>query len=416
MEREYSWRKRKKEKLNKNILKGKVKRLSKKGWGIVEDENGMIFNVHYVDEGEEIIFRMRDERNGEIFGEPLETIKRSPSRIEPKCRYYGVCGGCNLMHLSYERQIKWKLKTLVEALSNSGFKTEVDGIYYGNEFFYRTKARLKMDEKTKDVGFVMKGENKVLKIDECYLFSKKINDFLKIFNNILKKPFSHEIFVFYNFSDSKTYVHFSKNVEIGDVSKFFGKDYVFSSGKKETEFEIKILNYSYRVSPSSFFQSNMFLIDRMLQEFSNLLPQGSNGLKALDLFSGSGFFSAVLIDKGYDVYAVESSKKALKFLKKSFPEVKIVGNDAYNIKIFKGYRIIVSDPPRSGLGEKLIKNIRSAEPGIFIYVSCNPESFERDLRILKSEGFFLDKVLFFDMFPHTPYYEVVAKFVKAKLP
>ncbi len=393
-----------------NILKGRVKKLSKKGWGIVENENGEIFNVHYVDEGEEIVFKIRDEKDGKIFGEPVEILKKSSSRRSPECKYYGVCGGCNLMHLSYERQIEWKKKSLIASLSNSGFKPKIDGIYYGNEFFYRTKARLKMDENSLDLGFIVKGKNEVLKIDKCYLFQERINDFIKNFNKFLKKPFSHEIFVFYNFSDSKTYVHFSKKVELNEITKFFGRDYVFSSGEEETEFEIKVFKYSYRASPSSFFQSNRFLIERMLQEFSNLIPQGARSFKALDLFSGSGFFSGVLIDKGYDVYAVESSKKALKFLKKSFHEVKIVGKNAYNTKIFKGYRIIVSDPPRSGLGEELIKNISTAEPEIFIYVSCNPESFERDLRILKREGFFLDKVLFFDMFPQTPYYEVIAKF------
>ncbi len=390
-------------------IKGRVKKLTDKGWGIL-DSDREIFCVHYVDEGEIVEAEFIDEREGKKFFLPTLIIKSSKFRRKPFCKYYGECGGCNLMHLSYERQVEIKKGFLMNELEKEDSNLRIENEFIGEEFNYRIRAKLKGIKNGK-IGYIKKGRNEVMEISGCYLFHPKINEFIKKWNALEGMPFSEEIYVFFNENDEKLYVHLSREVNVERIKKFFPKHTVFSSGKNLNVFKVSYGRYKVFYSASLFFQSNRFLNEKLLKILEEEVPEG-NGKKALELFSGVGFLTGVLLRKGYSVVSVEESGIALELLKRSYPEVKIVRDDAYRFKIFPFYSLILVDPPRRGLGERLSYSIIGANPETIAYFSCNFRSFLEDaMRFIKA-GYKMKKTYFFELFPQTPYFEIFSIFVR----
>jgi 23S rRNA (uracil1939-C5)-methyltransferase len=161
------------------------------------------------------------------------------------------------------------------------------------------------------------------------------------------------------------------------------------------------------VSAGAFFQVNRFLIDELIAIVTN----GAAGKLALDLYAGVGLFAAVLARSLAQVIAVESSQTSLADLRHNAPpEVKaVLATTEQYLGQASGLRpdLIVVDPPRGGLGEGVVRSLSKLEAPKITYVSCDPSTLARDLRLMTSLGYRITNAHLIDLFPQTFHIESV---------
>jgi 23S rRNA (uracil1939-C5)-methyltransferase len=169
----------------------------------------------------------------------------------------------------------------------------------------------------------------------------------------------------------------------------------------------------YRVSGGSFFQTNRHLVDTLAQ----VATADRGGQLALDLYAGVGLFTLPLAGKFDQVLAVESSHDSLADLRLNVPaNVKCIHATTERFLIERGPKLapdlIVVDPPRAGLGEKTAAALGRMSASHVTYVSCDPATLSRDLRLLLESGFRVEQAHLVDMFPQTFHLETVLHLVR----
>jgi len=401
-------------------------------------------------------------------------ILNSPNRVNPKCSYFGVCGGCKQQSLDYQTQLRYKQNQVIEVLQKiGGLKNfDVEQIC-GSEkiYFYRNKLEFSFADKrwlSKEeiqsnkifendfaLGFhIPKIYDKVLDIEECFLQSE-------ISNKILM--FTKEFFLSKHIDaySTKTHLGFLRNLVIrqsgktndlminlvtSDENTDLMGEYVngvrdrFSEvttivnnvNKKLSQvaygdYEIVLYgsgfildtigDYKFRISANSFFQTNTLQAEKLYQcivDFAQF--KGSEII--FDLFSGAGTISLFVSKFVRQVYAFESSLSAIEDAKIN-TEINSVKNVSHScidlnksmlaqVKNLPKPDIIITDPPRSGMNPNTINDILFLNPQKIVYVSCNPATQARDLKLLCENNYRLVKIKPYDMFPHTYHIENVA--------
>ncbi len=409
-------------------MKLKIEKLADNGFGVGFLNEKEIF-IPYTLPGEEIFIEKIQKRKGKNFALEFRVVSRSKKRVEPRCPYFEKCGGCLFQHLSYRDQIKFKR----EKLKNL-FQRKIKVLPSPKQFGYRGKIDIVVS--SQGIGFRQRGFwNKVIEIDECPLFGdnakKSLSELRKLIreqkislydleshkglirylvlregrftgqlmvNLVTKREIEREkLTKYFNFAQS---FYLSLNPGLSDVS--FGKPlYHF----KDEFIQEKILGITYFIHPNTFFQSNSYQLKNLLK----LIAKFVKGKKVLDLYCGVGTFAIFLAKKGYLVDALELSSSSVKMAK-----LNAMANDVY-VNFQEGraeeidnlnYDTVIVDPPRPGLGSKIIKKLNESKIQRLIYVSCNPHSLAQNISQLKN--FSLKKIIGIDMFPQTPEVETIA--------
>ncbi len=394
---------------------GKIKRLSLKGWGIIEKENEEI-NIHYTIPGEIVKYGIVEQKLGKLWAKTISFKESSPYRVKPKCEHYGICGGCNLMHMEYKYQLHLKKKSFISIMENRlGHSIKIDGLHTAKPLNYRVKAKLKGIKETGKIGFIKKGKTDVMELNKCFLFHPKLNDFIRIWNNLESPPFIHQIDLFYNHYDRKTYAYLSHKPDDMSFREKFGENIVFISPTKNIfPFNVKIGKFRYKLLPEVFFQVNYLMWETLLNTVDKNLKkyfEKTENQLAIDLYCGVGFFTPLLKKYYETVIGVESSEKSVELAKESFPDIKFIRSSADKFSFPKGELIFV-DPPRSGLGKKVLNKIIKKNYKKIFYLSCSYESLSDELRFFEKNQYEIKRVEIFDMFPHTPYLESLVILIK----
>ena len=191
-----------------------------------------------------------------------------------------------------------------------------------------------------------------------------------------------------------------------DAASFSETKRLASTGKPQLQYQA--VRRNYRVSAGAFFQVNRFLVNDLVE----VACAGQKGKLALDLYAGVGLFSSVLSGSFAQVIAVEASQTSHADLKHNCGrEVKAVlaTTEQYLEQVSSELRpdLVVADPPRRGLGENVIRNLARLKPSRLTYVSCDPSTLARDLRMLVDSGFKIEAAHLFDLFPQTYHIESV---------
>lgn len=358
----------------------KIENLDHNGRGITRVNNKITFIKNALS-GEIVDIKIIKEKKNYNEGEVVHLIEKSKNRIIPKCPYYNECGGCDLMHMDYSFQLKFKeekVKNILKKYANLEPQIE---IYPSNkEFNYRNKITL--HEQNKKVGFMKKSSNEILEIKECKIADEKINEYIKKLNTKVKE----ELIIRTN--------------EKGDIiSSLDNKPLI-----------IKINDLNFYIDINSFFQVNSYICSLI---FNFILENITKVNCCLDLYSGVGALSLVASLKANKVYGIEvneySYKNALKNLElNKINNVKFThGKVEEKIKDIKeSIDLIITDPPRTGMDMNTIKVIKEYKPKDIIYMSCDPMTLARDLSHLK-DIYELRKLAIFDMFPNTKHVECV---------
>ena len=380
----------------------KIENLDHFGRGIAKVNNMPIFVENsLIDEEVEII--VTKEKKNYMEGIVDKYIKTSPIRVVSKCPYYDNCGGCDLLHLSYEEQLKYKENKVKEIIKKFSDLECVNSIVGSKQFNYRNKITLQVN---KEIGYFKKKTNDIIAIDKCLLVDDKINkiivefkklDISKINKIVIRVTNLESMVVFYGNITSKINLDVDTIIVNNKVIK--GNGYI-----KEN-----INGLNFIISPTSFFQVNNIGMINIYNKVLNYIDGGN----VLDLYCGTGTIGIYVSKKANNVLGIELNKEAIKDaqINKKLNNIKnidFISGDVGTILSRNNFKadIVIVDPPRAGLDSNSINNIIKINPNKIIYVSCDPVTLARDLNILK-EYYDVLEITPFDMFSNTYHVECV---------
>ena len=397
-------------------MKTKILDLDYQGRGIAKIDNVVTFiSGALIDE----LVEFKITKKNKSFNEAEVTLieNESKDRVLPPCPFYGKCGGCDLMHMNYESQLKFKFKRVKETL-NKFTKSDilVKPIIRSDEIYnYRNKITFHVSKNK--IGFYEKESNNFIHIDKCLICDDEINELINKLEELDLKEVSKIIIRISKFNKEKMII-FETNKDI-DVSSLpddlivylnINNKYICKSKKQKI---IEKMNYlKYTISPSSFFQVNTFeaikLYDKV-KEYASLTGEEI----VLDLYCGTGTIGLYLADKLKYLYGIEINEDAIKDANENKELNNIKNADFYALnanqfltKISEKIDVLIVDPPRSGLDKKTIDSVIKLRPKKIVYVSCDVATLARDLNIL-SEFYNIKEVTPVDMFPNTYHCESV---------
>lgn len=345
-------------------------------------------------------------------GKLIEIITPSKLRKKPICPYFDICGGCDLMHISISEMLEYKLSKINELLEKNKINYKINEIIKSEEpYHYRNKVTLKVVDGK--IGYFSSSSHELVEIDYCYLCKEEINKLLKDINllnikngeMVIRSNYNDEILLSINSLDKVDNIDelINKYKIVGIVKNdecIYGQDYFID----------KINNYIFKVSYNSFFQINPYICSELFNLIENYTKDSK---KVLDLYCGVGTLSLVASTNSEYVLGIEINENAIKDanLNKNLntrSNVNFICDDTKNIlnKITKDYDTIILDPPRSGVIKKVIDKIIKEEIKKIIYVSCNPITLVRDLKLL-SEYYNIEDFKLIDMFPNTEHVESI---------
>ena len=430
-----------------NFLELKIEKLIYGGDGLARlpgdaEGRGKAVFVPFVLEGECVDATLIAERPGFARAALNRVVEPSPHRTQPLCPYFTRCGGCHYQHSAYEHQLEIKASVLKENLRRIA-KVELEAelqIHPSPPWNYRSRTRLRVQTKPQFAfGYNRFGSHEFEPVEECPISSALINRAITSVWNLGRAGGIDaaicEIEFFSNAGDSQLLLEIyvesgtteeqarssCENLRGGIPSVVGVTAFAVSRPQTAPQPENKILantgataleystaEYKYRVSAGSFFQTNRHLTDELVK----IVTSGQSGGTALDLYAGVGLFAAVVCRQFERVIAVESSPQSFADLEYNLPgNGKAIGTSVENYLARRGGKggadLIVLDPPRGGLGGKVIAELVKLRAPRLTYVSCDPATLARDLVPLLAAGYRVEQAHLVDLFPQTFHIESV---------
>lgn len=390
--------------------------------------------VPYVLPAERVEASIVEERPGFSRASLERVLQPSKLRVDPPCPYFGKCGGCHYQHTSYEEQLRLKAEILRETLRRTAkidLAIDVE-IHDSPPLHYRNRTRFHVRASPHfAIGYFRHGSNELLPVRECPISSPMINRALQALwslgesGRVLSEVEQVELFA--NDSDDRLMIELYVRSGIIDAARLrqfatdlaeaipeiHGVAHTEVDFRKRSEPKVNVLlreqaveyfvaGERYRVSAGAFFQTNRYLLPRMVE----LVVGERKGRVALDLYSGVGLFAVPLARKFQRVVAVESSTNSGDDLRANVPEnvrVSLQSTEEYLNSAADTLKanLVVADPPRSGLGDQVCKQISKVGASEIVYVSCDPATLARDLKQLTTQGWKISRLHLIDLFPQT---------------
>ncbi len=363
-----------------------INKLDSKGRGIVKDKNPIFVDNALIDEVVDI--EITKQVSKYALAKVVKYIKTSPKRIKPICPYFGKCGGCQLMHLSYQDQLSYKEDKVKEIVYRQIGNIKINNIVPSKEIYYRNKVTFHVQNNK--IGFYKLQSKNIIEIKKCYLLKKEINDELE---NILNKKYQNNYSLVIRSGIDKLIINQPDLEET--------KDYVID----------EINGFKFILSPTSFFQVNTKEASKLYNIVKKYLNLNSNDT-VLDLYCGTGTIGLTLSKNCKYVYGVEINKQAINDANQnkklnnisniSFTCLDAKDINSLNLKVNK----VVVDPPRAGLDKKTIKYLNDNKFDTVVYVSCDMMTLVRDIKLLQ-DNYTICEITPVDMFPQTYHIECV---------
>lgn len=369
--------------------------------------NGKIIFVKGALTGETVDVTITKDKKSFMEGTINTIIYKSSKRVEPFCKYFGVCGGCSLCHLNYENTLEYKKDRVKNILSKFDIP-KINVIRNENDLYYRNKIELKIVDGK--LGFYEKNTHNLIEIKECKVTKKSINKSFEFVKNMklenanvtIRANYNDEVLIIIDSKEKPVILNPEDYKIVGIVLNdkcIYGQDY----------FMEKINNLFFTVSYNSFFQVNNYIN----LELFNLIKENIVGKTVLDLYSGVGTLSIVaskVVDKVYSIEVIPNA------VKNALINAKINKCDNINFILGKvedkiGFindkiDTIIVDPARAGLDKKTIEVINNICPQRIIYVSCDTQSLANNLVDLAN--YEIKKFYILDMFSYTYHVECVS--------
>jgi len=352
------------------------------GEGVGRIDDFVVF-VPFVLAGETVAAEIIEVKKNFARAKLLRVEQPSPERVEPECRYFGACGGCQYQHVAYPAQLRLKHKQISDLFERVG-KIPSDKIApvipcpqpYGYRNRIMIRSQWNRPEQKLNIGFIRADCGLVEDIEECKIAEPALNEQIK---HVRANP----------------------------------------PPKGGIKVVLRVQPEDWDVPRDSFFQNNFFLLPKLVETVRGFLRDG--GARHLtDLYCGVGFFGIELAGAVESFVGVEYDQLAIKSARQNAATRKISNGEFLAAKVEDVFpellkkflpeaTAVILDPPRKGCQPETLQLLRETRQAQIIYVSCHPATMARDLNVLCADGVFeLARVQPLDMFPQTQHVECVA--------
>ena len=352
------------------------------GEGVGRHDELVVF-VPFVIGGEIVEVEITELKKNFARAKLLRILAPSLERVEPLCRHFGACGGCQYQHVAYAEQLRVKQKQITDLFERVGKipRTAVAPVIpCPSPFGYRNRIMIRSQwngpAKKLEIGFIRTDNKFVEDITECKIAEPALNN------------------------------------QITEVR-------AHPPHKGGIKVVLRLQPENWEVPKDSFFQNNFFLLPKLVETVREFL-QASGTLHLIDLYCGVGFFGIETADIVRSFVGVEYDQLAIGAAKRNAAARNVHNGDFVAAKVedvlpellqrFSAeHTTVILDPPRKGCWPEMLELLRQTKPAQVIYVSCHPATMARDLNILCADGVFeLAQVQPLDMFPQTQHVECVA--------
>lgn len=352
------------------------------GEGVGRIEQMVVF-VPFVITGETVEAEITEVKKNFARAKLLRVLTPSEQRVQPECRYFGACGGCQYQHMDYAEQLRMKHKQISDLFERVGrISPQVvqPVLPCPTPYGYRNRIMIRSQwngrEKKLEIGFIRADNKFVEDIEECRIAEPALNEQIK---EVRANP----------------------------------------PPKGGIKVVLRVQPENWEVPRDSFFQNNFFLLPKLVETVRTFVKAGG-ARHLIDLYCGVGFFGIETADAVDSFVGVEYDQPAIGAARKNLETRKIRNGEFISAKVedvlpellqrFSPEKTtVILDPPRKGCWPATLELLRQTRPAQVIYVSCHPATMARDLNILCGDGVFnLAQVQPLDMFPQTQHVECVA--------
>lgn len=385
------------------------------GEGVARHEGKAVF-VGGAMPGERVRARVVREKASWARADLDAVLDPSPDRIDPPCRHFSDCGGCQWQFMSYQEQLRWKASIVVGQLEHLGGMTgaEVRPILApGEPFAYRNRMTFRVRDGRP--GLYRHRSRELVPIVSCLLLH---GDLQALYRELGPLPGVSEVTLRVGVTTGERMVLIRGPVP--DQARAWGSSVVRLSGGRfepvigSPRVHEDVAGVRFRISGPAFFQVNTPGAEALVDLVREALQPG-RGDTVLDAYAGVGLFSATLGRRGARVIAVESNGVAAADLRHNLEESGIQEGEVVRARFESAaslgrWDLAVCDPPRRGLKEEGVATLTSGGPRRIAYVSCDPAGLARDAGLLQRAGYRLAWATPVDLFPQTFHVETVAVF------
>lgn len=405
--------------------------------------------------GEEVDIKITEKKKRYATAEVNRVMKKSKSRIKPKCQIQHACGGCPLMIARYPSQLEYKYELLKQSLIKYAQINPrlIQRVVPSEEAFgYRNQFKLPVAKEDGELlsGLYMPNSNYFIDVQKCWVHEPGLEevraDVMKVLNR-----YAYDAYDYHNKSGIRTIIargfHGKYQVTIvtgndtileqtiEDLMKIrgvyslwqsihtvkktpdiFGPKMIFLAGERYLPLELDGLKL--QISPRSFFQLNSTQAVQLYRTIASMVSDHNDLI--VEAYSGIGAISLYLKDKAKEIIGIEYIKDAvtnanMNAKANGCDHVSFLCDDAANkltyISKKRSIDVLVVDPPRSGLDDEMLDCILKSKIKNIVYVSCNPATLGKNLSVLNAR-YRVEKIVPIDMFPHTPHVESVCLLVR----
>jgi tRNA/tmRNA/rRNA uracil-C5-methylase (TrmA/RlmC/RlmD family) len=352
------------------------------GEGVGRVEDFVVF-VAFVLAGETVEVELKEVKKNFARAKLLRVVEASPERVQPECRFFAACGGCQYQHISYAAQLRIKHKQIADLFQRiGGFEQALVApvVPCPQPYGYRNRIMIRSQwnkpEQKLNIGFVRWDGGLVEDLDECKIAEPALSEQIK---QVRANP----------------------------------------PPKGGIKIVLRIPPEGWVVPRDSFFQNNFFLLPKLVETVREFVREGG-ARHLIDLYCGVGFFGIKLADVVESFVGVEFDRLAIKAARQNATARKRTNGEFIAAMVEDALPDLITrfspqatttllDPPRKGCLPQTLQLLRETKPAQVIYISCHPATMARDLNVLCGDGVFeLVKVVPLDMFPQTQHVECVA--------
>jgi len=389
-------------------IKTEIRDVAFGGDGVGRNEDLVIF-VPFTVDGDEVEVEITEVKKRYARGKLIRIIVPSHHRVTPLCLYYTRCGGCRMQHISYTHQLELKHRQVAETFSRIAKLScppLAPVIASPRPYGYRGKVEFHLvggRGGSRRVGLMALASHDLVDIERCEIVDESIN------------------WKYRNFREA----FLGGSLHLQDDRQIIWSD---EQGEPPTEVQIESRNSleitrivgekRMSVPYRGFFQANIILVRELVGQVLKM-SELSGGETVIDAYGGAGLFTLFLGARAGRIFGIEGDREAarcagLNLRREGLEQAEFFPGDVADVirgeLVPRGVRaeVIVLDPPRDGCGGGVIDAVAAIRPERIVYVSCNPATQARDIRLLSEYGYALRILQPIDMFPQTAHIEVVA--------
>jgi 23S rRNA (uracil1939-C5)-methyltransferase len=409
-----------------------------RGQGLARHQGQVVFVPRAVP-GDVLRARVQSVSTGYVRATPEELLTPGPHRRQAPCPHAALCGGCTYQEYEYDAQLRVKEDVLRDALTRAAVPWSGELPVHGSpERGWRTRAHLHLEPSAGGLrlGFHQEGTHRVVPMQSCLQLSEAMNRAaLALRDALAASPRFAERVPGFELAESFAGPGQVAALEtdlppaeasglsvLRDAAPWITGLGALLGGERQRRYlplwgdprvDAVVAGLHFRSHVFSFFQGNRFLTEPLVRAVQESVPSGG---AVLDLYAGAGLFALPLAARAPFVRAVEINPMAVLDGRENLERARIenvryhegsVAAALASLPREEGERVIL-DPPRSGAGVEVVKAIAGRRPTTVVYVSCDPPTLGRDLKVFAAEGYTVRRVEAFDLFPDTFHLETLA--------